>query len=231
MNANLVTQMSFPPGPVMVQQATPPQVPAPQPRLIAGEHSLLAIDEEIEAVLERMDEELEEEGAISEESKQRFEAFCEAFGEKVDRIGSFLGVMKARGAHCRELSQQLLSRARVADNRIERTKSMVLGYLEARGLRKLEGKAFTLRSQKNSCDSVRWTSAETIPMRFMEVSVNLNGALWESVLEALPQELRDLLRAGMKECAPIPAALQAAVKQGAEIDGVTVSRGSHLRVA
>jgi hypothetical protein len=69
----------------------------------------------------------------------RFQQFCEAHGEKVDRIGRFVRIMEAREQYCRSESARLADRARAAAGKVERTRNMVLYYLLSRDLKKIEG--------------------------------------------------------------------------------------------
>ena len=68
---------------------------------IAADHSLLEIDHELDLMFERVQEEFDESGAASPESIERFQQFCDAYGEKVDRIGRFIRVMEARSVYCK----------------------------------------------------------------------------------------------------------------------------------
>jgi hypothetical protein len=67
-------------GVVVLEQ---PRRQSASPASIAADNSLLAIDRELDSLLDRMQEELEENGESSPESMDRFQQFCEAFGEKV----------------------------------------------------------------------------------------------------------------------------------------------------
>jgi hypothetical protein len=132
--------------------------------LIAESSSLFEIDRELDDLLERIEEQVETEGEPSEELLFRFRQFCDAHGEKVDRIGRFVRMMEAREQYCRAEAARLGERARSTANKVDRTKSMVLFYLMSRELRKLEGRTFTLRIQKNSQDSVRILDEPALPM-------------------------------------------------------------------
>ena len=68
---------------------------------IAQEHSLFEIDSELDALLDEIEEEIECRGEASAELVERFQQFCEAHGEKADRIGRFLRMMEARIQYCR----------------------------------------------------------------------------------------------------------------------------------
>ncbi len=58
---------------------------------------------------------------VNPELIQRFQQFCDAHSEKVDRIGHFLSVMEARAAYCRGQANRLTDRARSAENKVDRT--------------------------------------------------------------------------------------------------------------
>lgn len=67
-----------------------PQEEKPLSESIACDHSLIEIDRELDILFDTMQDELEEAGEASQESIERFHVFCDAYGEKVDRIvGSF----------------------------------------------------------------------------------------------------------------------------------------------
>ena len=63
---------------------------------IAQDHSLFEIDRELDMLLDEIEEEIERCGEASAELMGRFQQFCEAHGEKADRIGRFLRMMEAR---------------------------------------------------------------------------------------------------------------------------------------
>ena len=198
---------------------------------IASDHSLLEIDRELDVLLDQMQDELEEKGVASPESVVRFHAFCDAYGEKVDRIGRFIRVMEARTAYCKAEAARLVARGKSAANKVEQTKALVLYYLQSREMTKMEGKQFTLRCQKNSQDSVKITDQALVPLRLKRVDARFDGATWERILAAVPQELRSVLVAGIEDIVPVNDAIKHAVAQHETVEGALVTRGHHLRVA
>ena len=133
---------------------------------IAETSSLFEIDVELDGLLEEIEGQVESEGQAAEDLVARFQQFCEAHGEKVDRIGRFLRIMETREQFCRVEASRLSDRARAAAIKVERTKNMVLYYLFSRDLKKIEGHQFTLRAQKNSQDSVRITDESAVPKSY-----------------------------------------------------------------
>jgi hypothetical protein len=154
---------------------------------IASDHSLLDIDREIDVMLDLMQDELEETGEVSKESRDQFQRFCEAFGQKVDRIGRFIRVMEAREAYCKSEAARLAARGKTAENKAAQTKALVLYFLETRSLTKMEGPQFTLRRQKNSQDSVKIKNPDVIPMRLRRVAAKFDGDLWETIRPRCPR--------------------------------------------
>jgi hypothetical protein len=198
---------------------------------IAESISLFEIDTELDDLLEEIQQEVESEGQASEELMARFRQFCEAHGEKVDRIGRFVRMMEAREQYCRTESARLGDRARSTANKVDRTKSMVLFYLMSRELKRIEGREFTLRAQKNSQDSVRILDESILPMAYRRVEVRIGGVLWETVLAQLPEGLADALEASVRETTPDTDAIKAAAMRQEQVPGSDVRRGTHLRVA
>ena len=198
---------------------------------IMESHSLFEIDHELNDLLEKIEEQVEAEGESSEELLSRFRHFCAAQGEKVDRIGRFVRMMEAREQFCRAEAARLGERARATANKVDRTKAMVLFYLMSRDLKKIEGREFTLRIQKNSQDSVRIIDEESLPTAYRKIDARICGVLWQTVLSLLPEELERAMTACVQETKPDTEAIKAASLRHEEVSGADVRRGFHLRVA
>ncbi len=198
---------------------------------IVQENSLFEIDAELDTLLDEIQEEIENQGEAGADLMGRFQQFCEAHGEKVDRIGRFLRMMEARMLYCRSEAARLQERSRSADNKIVRTKGMVLYYLKSRDLRKIEGREFTLRLQKNSQDSVSIIDDTQVPLAFREIDVRVQGSLWQSILECLPKALKGALVACIQQEKPNNEAIRQAIGHGELVPGAEVHRRSHVRVA
>jgi hypothetical protein len=197
----------------------------------AERSSLFEIDMELDGLLEEIQEQVESQGEASEDLVSRFQQFCEAHGEKVDRIGRFVRMMEAREQFCRSEATRLGERARAAAGKVERTKNMVLYYLLSRDLKKIEGYQFTLRAQKNSQDSVRIIDEATLPKSYCRIEARIPGIIWETVLSILPDELARTLESSVYETRPDNDAIKAALAQSEAVPGAEVRRGFHLRVA
>ena len=108
---------------------------------------------------------------------------------------------------------------------------MVMYYLKSRDLKKIEGRQFTLRIQKNSQDSVRFTDESQVPMCFRRVEANFDGQLWEEVIAAVSNDLKHMLITSIRETMPSNEAIRQAVQSGIPVPGAEVYRGNHLRIA
>ena len=198
---------------------------------IAATNSLFEIDAELDSLLDQIAEQAEQKGEPPEELVARFQQFCSAHGEKVDRIGRFLRQMEAREQFCRSEAARLSDRARTAAGKVERTKNMVLYYLMSRDLKTIEGREFTLRVQKNSQDSVRITDEAVLPKCFCRIEARIPGIIWETALSLLPDELAKTLESTIQEARPDTDAIKAAEMRNEQVPGAELRRGSHLRMA
>jgi hypothetical protein len=205
--------------------------PAPIPTDVADDHSLLTLDRELDFLLERIEDEIEESGEASKEAMDQLALFCQAMNLKIDRIGRYLAVMKTRAAHCKEEAARYAARAKRAEKKIARTESMVLYYLESHDLKQLETDDFTFRRQKNSQDSVIVRNAQVVPPELNRYELKMDGAFYLDVIRALPDEMASSLRASVKFAEPSNTAIKQHFASGKVIEGVEVKRLSHLRIA
>ena len=197
---------------------------------IAATNSLFEIDVELDGLLDEIEEQTEQKGEPSEDLVARFQQFCSAHGEKVDRIGRFLRRMDAREQFCRSEAARLSNRARATAGKVERTRNMVLYYLMSRNLTAIEGREFTLRAQKNSQDSVRITDEAALPVAFRKIDARIGGVLWETVLANLPDELGRMIESAVEESRPDTDTIKAAIQREEQVPGAELRRGWHLRI-
>jgi hypothetical protein len=194
-------------------------------------NTLFEIDRELDSLLDQIEEEAEANGTASPELLERFRQFCQAESDKVDRIGRFLTLMDSRQRYCRQQAEHFQKRARSAESKVISTKSMVLYFLAARQLKKIEGNEFTLRMQKNSQDSVEITDASKVPIIYRELEVRIPGRLWQAILAFLPEDTSNLLASCIRDDKPCNDAIKDAASRNEEVPGAQVKRGVHLRVA
>jgi Siphovirus Gp157 len=205
--------------------------PARTPTDVADDHSLITLDREFDFLLERIEEEIEENGEASKEAMDQLALFCHAINVKIDRIGRYLAVMKTRAAHCKQEAARYAARAKRAESKIARTESIVLYYLESHDLKQLETDDFTFRRQKNSQDSVIVRDAQAVPPELNRYELKVDGPLYLEVIRALPDEMAYSLRASVKFAEPSNIAIKQHFASGKTVEGVEVKRLYHLRVA
>jgi hypothetical protein len=193
-------------------------------------NTLFEIDQELDSLLDQIEEEAEENGTASPKLLERFQQFCQVESDKVDRIGRFLTLMDSRLRYCRQQAEHFQKRARSADAKVVSTKNMVLYFLAARGLKKIEGREFTLRLQKNSQDSVQITDAGQVPLNYRELELQVPGRVWQTVLALLPEDTSEALASCIRDDRPCNDAIKEAVSRLKEVPGAHGKRGNHLRV-
>jgi hypothetical protein len=194
-------------------------------------NTLFEIDRDLDTMLDQIEEEAEENGTASPGLLERFRQFCEAESEKVDRIGRFLTLMDSRLKYCRQQAEHFQKRARTADVKVVNTKNMVLYFLMSRGLKKIEGKEFTLRIQKNSQDSVEITDAAQVPITCRELELHIPGRLWQLVVTSLSKDTSEALASCIRDDKPSSDAIKQAASRFENVPGAQVKRGVHLRIA
>lgn len=189
-------------------------------------NTLFEIDREMDSLLDEIEEQAEEYGSASPEVLEKFRQFCDAENEEVDRIGRFLTLMDNRMKYCRQQADRFQMRPRSADAKMVRTKKMVLYFLAARGLKKIEGREFTLRLQKNSQDSVEITDASQVPIACRELELRIPGRVWQAVLAFLPEDTSKLLASCIRDDTPSNGAIKEAANRCEEVPGARIKRGS-----
>ena len=198
----------------------------------AQENSLFEIDRELDFLLDEIQEEADEGSEeVRAELVQKFHEFCEDYTEKVDRIGHFLSLMETQALYCRDQAARLTERARLTENKVERTKSMVLYYLRSRDLRKIEGREFTLCARKNSQDSVFISDEPKVPLVLREIEAKIPGRFWQALLSILPEDDANELKACVRQMKPSNEAIKNAAAMQESVPGAEIRRGFHLRVA
>jgi hypothetical protein len=175
--------------------------------------TLFEIDRELDSLLDEIEEPADENDSASSELLERFQKFCDAASDKVDRIGRFLTLMDSRMKYCRAEADRLQKRARTANAKIERTQNMVLYFLASRGLKKIEGREFTLRLHKNSQDSVHITDGSQLPMFCRELDLRIPGQVWEEVLALLPDGISNVSKLCVRDERPSNEAIKLAASR------------------
>ena len=197
--------------------------------------SIFEIDESLAALVEAAEADAEaNNGELSEPIKEALVTYAEAFGYKVDRIADFLKAQKAEAEIAQREGERFQARHRAAENREKRLKQMLVWFMLTRNVQKLRGELNTICLQANSAPSLVLNETTDIPASFYRARIEISWPEWVEVLEALPQgPLRDRLMSGegkfvQKELQR--GILSDALARGEVVEGVSLVKGSHVRL-
>lgn len=145
----------------------------------------------------------EADGEVTPEIEGVLAALDATLEDKADGIASLAAEADAEAAYFDAELDRLRKRRDVATRRKESLKSYLHRTLMALGRDKVKGLRFTVRVQRNSAPSIRWTrDIDTLPEAFRRISVDVDGT-----------------------------AAREAWKEGALPDGFEAVVGTHLRIA
>ena len=197
--------------------------------------SMFEIDEGLEALVEAAEQEAEaNNGEISESIKTALATYAEAFGYKVDRIANYLKAQKAESELAQREAERFQARHKAAENREKRLKQMLAWFMISRNTPKLRGVLNTISLQANSAPSLVIQETTHVPASFYRAKVELTWPEWREIVESLPPgPLRD--RLGDAEGRTVEKELQRgilsdALARGEAITGVSLVKGSHVRL-
>ena len=198
---------------------------------IAEASSLFEIDVELDGLLEEIEGQVESEGQASEDLVARFQQFCEAHGEKVDRIGRFVRIMEAREQYCRSESARLdrpgPRRGRQGGANQEHGALLPAqpGPQEDRRL-----PVHVARAEEQPGFRADYRRSRGTEVAYCRIDARIGGVLWETVLANLPDELGKMIESTVEESRPDTDTIKAAIQREEEVPGAVLRRGWHLRV-
>lgn len=195
----------------------------------AENSSLFEIDRELETAFDAASQEQEQTGEIGEETRQRCLALFDELGKKVDRIAAYVRATEFKARAAKEEATRLSARQKSAENRVLQVKSMLAYYLQARGLKRLEGQLNTVRLQKNSQPSLR-LDPFTLPRDYQQATIMIAQPDWERVLAFVPiAELRQKLENAVVTVEPNKELIRQELQTGKQIAGAELFKGEHIR--
>ena len=197
--------------------------------------SIFEIDESLAALVEAAEEEAQaNNGEISESTKEALATYADAFGYKVDRIADFVKAQKAEAEIAQREGERFQARHKAAENREKRLKQMLVWFMLTRNVQKLRGELNTICLQANIAPSLVVNETTHIPGSFYRARIEIAWPEWVEVLETLAQgPLRDRLMNGegkfvQKELQR--GILSDALARGEVVEGVSLVKGSHVRL-
>ena len=111
--------------------------------------SLFDLDERLIELMDRA-EETAVDGEIPQELLQEINDYLDAFRLKVDRIAGYWRWQESIARICDEEAERLTARKKAAEGRLNRLKDMLLAFMLARGLKKLEGEKAAIGTPKKA---------------------------------------------------------------------------------
>ena len=153
--------------------------------------SLFDLDEQLIELMDQAEEAASEGSEIPQELVQEINDYFEAFRTKVDKIAGYWRWQESIAEICGKESDRLAARKKAADGRLTRLKNMLLAFMMARGLKKLEGDKAAIGMQSNSATSLVVDDPLQIGERFFENSIRFTKTeLQEIVYQLAEGELR-----------------------------------------
>lgn len=197
--------------------------------------SMFEIDEALDALVEAAQQEAEENGGeISEATKNALATYAEAFEHKIDRIANYLKAQKAEAEIAQREADRFYARFKAAEGREKRLKQMLSWFMTVRNTRKLRGAMNTIALQANSTPSLVIQEFTHIPDSYYAARVEISWAEWRDVLSAIPAgPLRDRLEGGIGKFVQkdlLRGVLSDALTRGEKVNGVTLTKGDHIRL-
>lgn len=136
--------------------------------------------------------------------------------------------LKARAA--KEEASRLAVRQKSAENRVEQVKAMLSFFMQARGLKRLEGDLNTIRLQKNGQASLQLNPLE-LPGEYNQTEVRLCHQDWARLLDALTSpDLKTMLECAVTKIEPNKELIRQRLQDGYDVPGAALVKGQHVRL-
>ena len=194
--------------------------------------SLFDLDERLIQLMDRA-EEAAEAGVLPQELLQEINDYLDAFRMKVDRIAGYWRWQESIARICGEESERLAARKKAAEGRLNRLKDMLLAFMLARGLKKLEGEKAAIGMQANGMASLVIDDPLQIGERFFESSIRFTKTeLQEIAYQLADGELRRRLESALsgKEWEINGSAVRFAITNNTSVLGARLVKGHHVRL-
>jgi hypothetical protein len=151
--------------------------------------SLFDLDEELENLVDLAIAEEAENGRLSPATEQALQVYFEATVKKVDRIAEFIKHLKIKTEAVKAEKKRLEEWFRAEEAAVDRCKSMVLRFMQTRGLEKIKGKLNSITRQDNSVDSLTVVDQTVVPAEYLGVTLLVPLKWLEENAEELPESV------------------------------------------
>lgn len=195
--------------------------------------SLFDLDERLIELMDQAEDAASEANEIPQELVQEINDYFEAFRAKVDKIAGYWRWQESIAEICGKEADRFGARKKAADGRLSRLKNMLLAFMMARGLKKLEGDKAAIGMQSNSATSLVIDDPLQVGERFFENDVRFTKTeLKEIVYQLAEGELRRRLEASLKGDGweINNSAIRYAIANAVTISGARLVKGNHVRL-
>lgn len=195
--------------------------------------SLFDLDERLIELMDHVEDAAAEHGEIPSELLQEINDYIEAFRTKVDRIAGYWRWQESIAEICDKEAERLEARKKAAEGRLGRLKNMLLAFMIARGLKKLEGEKAAIGMQANGMASLVIDDPLQIGECFFESNIRLTKTeLQEIAYQLTDGELRRRLEASLKGGGweINGSAVRFAIINNSTVSGARLVKCNHVRL-
>ena len=195
--------------------------------------SLFDLDDRLIELMDHVEDAAAEHGEIPAELLQEINDYLEAFRTKVDRIAGYWRWQESIADICGKEAERLEARKKAAEGRLGRLKNMLLAFMMARGLKKLEGEKAAIGMQANGMASLVIDDPLQIGECFFESNIRLTKTeLQEIAYQLADGELRRRLEATLKGQGweINGSAVRFAIMNNSTVSGARLVKGNHVRL-
>jgi hypothetical protein len=195
--------------------------------------SLFDLDERLIDLMDRAEEESAETGEVPEEVAQEIMDYLEAFRSKVDRVVGYWRWQESIATICGQESERLATRRRAAEARVMRLKRMLLYFMAARDLKRLEGESASIGMQTNGMASLHIDDPLQLEDAFFERELRISRAELQEIVNQLPEgEPRRRLDVTLAQDGweVNGSAVRAALANNLPVEGARLVKGRHVRI-
>lgn len=195
--------------------------------------SLFDLDDRLIDLMDQVEDAAAEPGEIPPELLQEVNDYIEAFRTKVDRIAGYWRWQESIADICGKEAERLEARKKAAEGRLGRLKNMLLAFMMARGLKKLEGEKAAIGMQANGMASLVIDDPLQIGECFFESNIRLTKTeLQEIAYQLADGELRRRMEATLKGegWAINGSAVRFAIINNSTVSGARLVKGNHVRL-
>jgi len=195
--------------------------------------SLFDLDERLIELMDQAEEAVAGGEEIPQELLQQINDYFEAFRTKVDRIAGYWRWQESIAEICRKEAERLEARKKAAEGRLGQLKSMLLAFMMARGLKKLESEKAAIGMQANGMASLVIDDPLQIGECFFENSIRFTKTeLQELAYQLADGELRRRLESALKGDGweVNASAMRIAITNNSSVSGARLVKGHHVRL-